>query len=381
MKKKIFIIAAFVGLVLTSCNVNSIAELDEKIQPDEIGIRSLSAQTKSAIDGTAFPLGYDMLISAYRNLGSYAGGDAAANYFEGIHFAYNAGASDLSSNPPVYKWKSTQGAKYWPLDGTLDFLCVASAGYNTAANGIAPSCVWGDASGNVAKKVVLTVPDNSNKFDDLLFGAANGEAPTVAGSGVQFKHAMTSVVFTAHCNVAYSATDNAGITIDGITIDGAKYSGTLTIVNPEAAGSTTEASLAATWSDLGSAVAHLPARVWNAANLGTNASETALSGLNLTATSKAIGSYPFGEAYVIMPEQATVPFTITYTIHNGFDGSYSAADYAAAVEAGTGADYLAAHAQNNQVQYQYTPVAGTWLQGNKYIYSRLKAAPTLRPRW
>jgi len=353
MKKLTAIFAAFAAIVfVASCTIDEVSSLSQETAQEEIGIRTMGQNglTKSAINGTAFPAGYDMLVSAYRNVGSHAGGDAAANYFEGIQFAKDATSGS---------WKSIKGAKYWPLDGTLDFLAVASAGYNTSANGIAPTCVWGESS-NVAKKVVLTVPDNSVKFDDLLYGASNNQSPSAAGCNMVFKHAMTSVVFTAHCNVAYDATNNVGITIDGITIDGAKYSGTLTISNEQAGGNTSGADLSAVWSGLGDQKDHISARVWNTANLGTNAGETVLSGLNLGTTSKAIADHPFGEGYVILPEQATV----TYTVHNGF-----ASDGTTKVD--------------NQMEYQYTPAAGTWLQGNKYIYdlvftlTEIKINPTV----
>lgn len=351
MKKKIFAIAAIAAAILTACNVDSIASLDENAAPEEIGLRVRGMQTKSAINGTAFPIGYDMLVSAYKNLGSHAGEDVAATYFEGIRF----GAVNTTEAPadPVYVWKSEMGAKYWPLDGSLDFLAIACAGLNSSSTGIVPTCVWGDASGNDAAKVVVTVPDNSAKFDDLLFSYLNDEDPSAAGADMTFNHAMTSVVFLAKCNVAYNAGNNAGITINSITIDGAKYSGTLTLLNPEAGGGS--GSFSAAWSGVSTATPassgawdHIAARVWNAANLGTNVSEAALSALNLGTTYKDMASYPFGEAYVVMPEQSAVPFTINYTIHNGLQADGSTPD-------------------DVTLEYQYTP-SGTWEMGKKYVF-------------
>lgn len=353
MKKSVFFFAAVAALVtIASCNKSN-APADDQQMPapkTEISLRTMSA-TKSAIDGTAFPVGYDMYVSAFRNLGSNPGEDAAADYFQDIRFT-----KDNTSGT----WMSAQGAKYYPLDGTLDFLAVASAGYNTAENGIAPTRAWG-ASSNTAKQVVLTVPDNSVKFDDLMYAAANAQALSAAGTAMSFNHAMTSVVFTANCNVAYDAVRNAGITINSITVDQAKYSGTLTISNPAAGGGSGD--LSALWSNLGDQKTHIAARVWNNANLGTNTSETALSGLNLTATSKSIASYPFGEAYVILPPQTAPRFTINYTIHNGFDAD--------------GTTPL-----NNTVQYQAEPT-GNWEMGKKNIYdiqftlTEIKIVPTV----
>ena len=338
-----FFAALAASLFVVSCTLDEVWNLSEgAASRQEIGIRAMGQNdlTKSTISGTAFPQGYDMMVSAYRNLGTTQAGDEddAANYFENIQFTHD----DVVGN-----WKSKVEERYWPLDGTLDFLAVASAGYKKGANGIAPSCVWGDDAGNVAKKVVLTVPDNSAKFDDLLYGASNAQSASAAGSSIAFRHAMASVVFTAHCNVAYNAAKNVGITIDGITIDGAKYGGTLTVSNPAAGGGSGD--LTAAWSSLGSAQTHVSARVWASANTGTNASETALSGLNLGTSSASLSTKPFGEGYVILPQQASVPFTVSYTVHNGFE-----------------ADGTTPH--NDSFQYQYTPAAVVWAMGNKYIY-------------
>lgn len=321
-------------LTLASCqkNLHTVQAPDAQFQ-HEIALKSATGLTKSASNGTSFPVGYDMLVSAYRNVdASVAGEDVAANYFKGIHFAKVAEKT---------VWKE---GKYWPLSGNLDFLCIASAGLNTAGNGIVPTCAWD--SDNVASEVVVTVPDNSVKFDDLLYGAANAQTYVAAGNPVVFKHAMAAVVFTAKSNVAYDNTKNTGITIDKITIDNAKYGGTLTVTNGGAAAGS--GNLTAAWSALGSQKDHIQARVWNTANLGTNSSESALSALNLTATSATLAAKPFGEAYVILPAQPAAKFTVTYTIHNGKDASGSAL--------------------NNQMQYQYTPAAGNWDMAKKYVY-------------
>jgi len=338
MKKFLYLAAvAAATMSLAGCNKDMTPTV-KGLNGPEISIRTVGANsiTKSAMNGTAFPQGYDMLVSAYRNLGPNAGEDVAADYFEGIRFGYD----DTSGS-----WKSEMGVKYYPLDGTLDFLAVASAGINASGTGSVPTAVWGESS-NVAKKVVLTVPDNSAKFDDLMYGASNAEGLSASGTGITFKHAMTSVVFLAKCNVAYNAGTNAGITVDGITIDGAKHSGTLTVSNPSAGGGSGD--LSAAWSSLGDAQTHVAARVWNASNTGILTNESALANLNLGTASKALASYPFGEAYVILPPQAAVPFTVTYTIHNGF--------------ASDGSTPL-----NKQVQYQYIP-SGTWDMGKKNVY-------------
>lgn len=349
MKKYLFI-AAMAALALLSCKKEE--TVINRFSPiNEISVKCVNALTKSAFGGTEFPAGYDMLVSAYRTLdASVKGDDVAADFFEGILFSKNGDV-----------WKA---GKYWPLTGKLDFLCIACAGLNTASNGVEPSCVWGE-SGVVSRKVVVTVPDNGNAFDDILYGAANAQTYSASGNAVAFKHAMSAVVFTAHSNVAYDAASNVGITIDSISVNGAKYSGTLTVSNPAAGGSGAQDTLTAVWSELASTRAYLRARVWDSANTGSNAVEKGLDSLNLTSTSAQITDKPFGDAYVILPEQDAVPFTVYYTIHNGFQ-----ADGVTAL--------------NNHIQYKYTPAENSkWVQSTKNVYdiginlNEITIAPTV----
>lgn len=340
MKKYLFIAAALV-MTLTSCQKETMmgagSATDNLV--NAISLKAANGMTKSAINGTTFPVGYDMLVSAYRNLDtSVAGDDVPGTFFEGIHFA--KGASDAV-------WHAAT-PKYWPLTGNLDFLCIASSGLNTADNGIVPTCVWN--AENAAKEVVVTVPDNSSAFDDILFGRANAQTFVATGNPVVFNHAEAAVVFTAKSNIAYNATNNVGITIDSIAVNGAKYSGTLTVTNPAAGATAVTDSVVAVWSNLGTQKDYVKARVWDSANLGTSVSESVLTGLNLTATSAALATKPFGEGYVILPEQEATPFTVYYTIHNGFKAD--------------GTTKL-----DNNLQYKYSPTSGTkWNQGKKYVY-------------
>lgn len=343
--KKNLLIAALAVFGLASCSQESFVE-NESAPQHEIALTGVSHKTRSAINGTDFPTGYDMLVSAYYNAdGTYKDADAAANFFTGIQFTKDETTS---------VWKDKSSTKYWPLTGKLDFLCIASAGLHTADNGIVPTCVWGENS-NCAKKVIVTVPDNSTKFDDILYGSANAQKYASTGTPITFNHAQAALVFTAKSSVAYNETDNVGITIEKITVNGAKYSGTLTVSNPAAGNST--GTLSATW-DVSSATAKstVEARVWESENLGTNASESAYEMVNLSTTATTVGAdHPFGDAYVLLPAQTMTSFTIHYTLHNGF-----AADGTTKVD-NAGLDY----------KYDCNPNSGTetWDAGKKYVYA------------
>ena len=312
MKKYFILTLAIAGLALVSCQKEKFIENSEA-PANEITLKAATVSTRSAINGTTFPDGYGMLVSAYRNSeeGTTAGeGDTSGDYFEGIKFTKGGSSSTV--------WGGAT-PKYWPLNGKLDFLCIASAGIADNTKGVVPTCEWGVGS-NVAKQVVATVPDNKTMFDDILYGSANAETYDSEGNQVVFKHAECAVVFLAKSTVAYNETTNVGITITDITVNGPKTSGVLTVSNPLAGGGTT-GSLSASWDvSSGDTTTALKAKVWNTSNTG-NATESALTELHLsnayTDASANLDAKHFGDAYVIVPPQDAVSFTISYTLHNG----------------------------------------------------------------
>lgn len=342
MKKLLFSLAVAV-IALASCQKDMDVLNNKGDQMNKISLRAVNGLTKSAIDGTTFPDGYKMRVSAYRNLDAqHSGDDEAENFFTDIRFTKDGTV-----------WKA---GKYWPVSGNLDFLALSCNNLESLTN------VTFDAD-TCARRVALDVPDNSITFDDLLFGSSNAQTYNSDGNPISFKHAMAAVVFTAKSNVPYDADTNVGITIDSIAVNGAKYSGTLTVENPAAAGNS--GTLSATWSALGDSHDYVRARVWNAANLGTNNAETQLTALHLVDTSATIANHPFGDGYVILPEQTNRPFTVYYTLHNGKDNG--------------GANI------NNHIQYKYEPDTGTWEQSKKYIYDiqfkldEITIAPSIAP--
>jgi len=340
--KKRFFFAAVLSAVITLAPSCKKEKVSGPVGPDasrrEIVIRPVNVvSTRSAVSSTGFPSKYDMSVSMYRNADVALSEDGSGNYYEGIQFSNDA--ASLS-------WKSVSGPKYWPQNGTLDFLAVSCAGLRDESKGIVPEIEWGSAD-NVAAGAVLTVQDNSEKFDDLLYGSVNGVDALSQDVDIAFHHAFAAVAFTAKCDVAYDSTRNVGVTIDAITVDGASFGGKLTVDNPAAGGGSGE--LKAVWSDLSDVNQHVAARVWGSANTGDDPAEAALSGLHLGSEACSIATNPFGEAYVLLPEQDAVPFTISYTLHNGF-----AAD--------------GVTPQDNELIYKYYPY-GKWESGRKYFYA------------
>ena len=89
MKRQLCVISAIAGLVgLAACSeIEPVADPDSPQQA--IGIRTIaSVNTKSAIEGTVFPDGYDMKVSSFHNTGAHLGdGEISADYFKNVTFS------------------------------------------------------------------------------------------------------------------------------------------------------------------------------------------------------------------------------------------------------------------------------------------------------
>ena len=355
MKKTLFALAA-VGLMAFAACTNLDTVVDEGAQK-EIGFTSYTSMaTKSAIDGAVgLPSSYAMAVSASWN--PLTSGGSRTDYFQGYLFRENSGV-----------WKGHNGTtwkpKYWPVAGNLDFIAYATAGMLTDANGAATSAVWG-ADGNVAKQVVVTVDpesagdDIAATFEDLVYGKANAQTYVAAGNPMTMNHAGVAVCFAFQSNVPFvddntaepaitNVTDNYGITITGISVNGVKTKGAFTFINGSVAGGSD--ADAASWVTSGSD-ANVAARLYGGSPAVGN--ETVLSNFPIAVTTApSFSDKHFGDAYVLLPVQGAsttygkgTSFTITYTMHNG-----------------TGNDVAG-------LTYTHDCTADNWAMGTKVLYT------------
>lgn len=273
--------------------------------------------TKSATVPGALPAAYGLNVSASWNTGS-----GHNNYFTGIPFTYYGGAWAGGT-------EAAPNRKYMPHSGSLDLLAFGSVGLKTPASGVAPTATWNVS--NVASATSLSVPAMDATFDDVLYGAANSIAYTATSVPLSMNHACCAVVFVfKSADMPYTGANvsaNRGFTVTGVSVDNVKTAGTLSVSNGGAAGGASP--LTATWTTLTGSSHSVPARVF--AGTAGNASEAALSGLNVTRIADAnLATDPFGDAYVIIPVQGTysqatygkgTQITVTYTMHNGTAGN------------------------------------------------------------
>lgn len=287
--------AAFLTL-LASCTELSVVA-DPGADQREIAVTPYSGlMTKSAINSnnTALPDVYDLKISASWNPAS-GSSLSRTNYFSDVQFAKDG------SNP----WKGSP-AQYWPLAGTLDFIAYGCHGLNTAAEGVSTTPTWGD-DGNVAKKVSIVTGDIATKFDDLVYGASNGNTCPSTTVNLSLKHACTALCFTFTSNTS-AATSN--IVVTSIAVNGVHTAGTFTFTNNHAAGGSSDD--AASWGTFTDDAHSVWARVWSSTD-GT-ASEQEVDADHSIAVGSTASTAPFGNAYVLIPAQTPTNFTITYNM-------------------------------------------------------------------
>lgn len=277
--KRFFILAASAMTVIAACNKTEYVYDND--QPQEIGffaVNKAATKTTGAVDGTAFPTDYAMKVAAYVAAGD---GVTAGDYFGGTTFEKNG----------TY-WT---GGKYWPIQGaTINFLAVAPE-----ATGVATTF-----DGDFASKSVTTLTGNETNQYDVMYAAGQGVKTTGTAAPEKvdmiFRHALSWINFT------FKTTTDPVIKINKVTMNGAKYNGTLTVTNAKY--NTTEAQTTA--------------GAWTATS--GNASVVvpgADSGITLV---KDAAAAAFGDGLLVIPGGAT-SFVINYTVT--IDGTAHTYDY------------------------------------------------------
>lgn len=365
MKKLInILLAASLLLMLTACSEHLIVP-DKDAQ--QIGFNPVTnMMTKAPVNGSVLPDDMPLYVSAYFNP-SAGQTDPAGPYFTGVEFV---------KDPSHARWY-TEIPRYWPIGGSLNFLAYATYSNNSTAtpSGIV-SAAWGTP--NNTTSVVLTVGNNHGVRDDLLYGAANNQHFNPNGNPVVFSHANALVVFrlaitdsgdnynsiVADAHSRTNVDKNVGLKIDSIKINNVSYGGTFTVTNDIANGSVTGA-----WSNLTNleAASFVYDTTAGAHKFSPDTLREWRSGVNTYADTKS--TEPFGDAYVVLPQQARTSFTIFYTIHNGLDAN--------------GGELKQSLTYTHECNDPSSPVY--WEKGNKYVYEivftmhKITIAPEVTP--
>ena len=314
MKTKLFLVPV-AALALTACSNDTVVdEVISQNQPREIAFAPLSqVATRAAIDGTTFPTTLDMKVAAYQ---VEATGGTAGVYFDATTFKYQYAGSESNSTANALYWGG-ETAKFWPLTPAyINFLAIANANADNSTG-----VTWGT---DKADQVTIVMSDNSTAQRDLVYAIGNGEV-TQSGNvltfpakvDMEFKHAQAWIDF----KVKASSTAEQAITVNSITLTGAKYVGTYTVTHTNYDAKTGQ-SVAGAWSALGT-VADIAVPNWTAATLSTE-------------------FVTVGYGLMIVPDDAATGDFTSFTINYSYDGK--------------------------TYDYTYTPASRQVEQGKHYIY-------------
>ena len=301
MKKHLYLFAA-AAVALASCSSDdTIAENSSANQQKEIAFSAITQpNTRAAVDGTTFTPN-TMIVTAYDVTNT-------REFFEPTTF------TKASTT-----WK---GGKYWTLSATyINFWA-----YSELQASATPTLTW-DATATTATWA-LVMTDNKTSQKDLMYAIGNGEVTQTANTlsfndgnpvSMTFKHAQAWIRFMVD---AYDATSGGKITLNSITLNGAKYNGTYTITFTNFNDDESQA-VAGAWSSLGS-TADVEVPNWTPATVAYD--------------SEGDGVY-VGDGLLIVPDDnaATTDFT-SFTIDYTLDGNDYTYTYTPATAAAANVD-------------------------------------------
>lgn len=304
--KKSLILFSVAALALVSCAKVT----DQYVGAPENHEIAFQAVTQPATKGAnaildgAFPTDNTMEIACYQSAPS------GSNYFTKMTFAKDGSVWTGGANP-----------QYWPLsEATLNFYAVSGFGVAAADISIEDDLSEATVEYTAAKSYTKnTQSDIMYAFNrgavvqtgnNLTFNGGTEESTSKVS--MVFAHALSQIDFQLKAN---SDVEAAAITINSITLTGAKYTGTLTLT-PSAAVSASTGAVTTTVN-------------W----VGDGAEDRTVPNVPTSLNTTYAPAAPSTACLLIIPNatSAFTSFTINYTVNNHtYDYTYTPASTVAA---------------------------------------------------
>lgn len=335
MKKTVLIVPALLALAAVSCTKSEVLESNS----GEIRFNVVAnSATKAADVYCNNNMPGEFMVYAVSDRKTYIDGDR------------------IVRNGSV--WENQSGVRYWP-ETTVDFYAHVNAGDNFK---------W-DASTAPVIKDFSPAADVANQVD-LLYAVKKGESKKDSPVQLNFRHALSQIVFNAKNTNA-----NLYVEITGVKVANVGRSNTFTypttdtdskFVSHDGTG-TLPSTGAGSWAELTSGDASYEVDFNAVPVVGNN------KPVDLT-TANDSGKEFNSQAMLLLPQTTTawVPSKDSNTPSESNTGSYFLIDCAIWNVAGTEVDKdtdVQLWGEGGNTKELSIPVAFTWEQGKKYIYT------------
>ena len=355
--KKLFFIAAIASVALVSCTKNDFDESPTTDKKIEFAAPVVSPTTKGTLEvWNNYPqaAAYNFAVWAkYFPTGTYTtwAGSDVQTYMEEVPVAF-------ADNT----WAPAQ-AYYWPKNGSLTFIAYSPASKESYAEATDSGITFTnyDVSTTVDKQVDLMFSErayNKKAVDDNEAGSGDtSNDSTVTGDpykGVHlsFKHALSSVAFTAKTAADYSGSTT--ITLNKIELVNV---GSIASFDQNLADANNAPTTAAAWTATTGPVTYV---VDNDDDLAQVLNTTAWWSANKSTTAPAKADGLRDTDFILLPQDLSannVKIKITYTLDN----------------AGAGSEALVQVIEQDLA----TAAVSKWEMGKRYIYNIIVGLDTI----
>ena len=336
-------------IAMASCSQDDVVS----IQQDEIKFSAVANKATRAADVYC----NSNLPESFKVYANHTVGDESSTYIEGDEIT-------LSGTT----WTNSTGKRFWPEEGSLDFYAHVNAGENFT---------W--TSGNGPTITGYTVDTDVTKQNDLMYAVKTGQTKednSAAGVTLNFRHALSQIVFQAK-----NTNENFFVEIEGVTIGNIYSKANFTYPSADTDDNVTDHTQSAT-----SSFADGSQGVWSMSTVATDKKNYSVSFTNvevpgdeevysLTSTNGTDQEFS-DNALLLIPEQNGAAATVAWNPETTpkvaeTDGTYFLIKCkirnVAGEEVADDDVYLwgsAAEAKELAI-----PVSLTWKQGVKYIYT------------
>ena len=194
--KKLFFIAAIAGAALVSCTKNELAPSVTEQQEISFAAPVMSPATKVAEIANHYPTDSQFAVWAHYYEGDYSNFAAGVRYMNEVTVAHNS---------TVKGWKNAT-PYYWPKNGTLTFIAYSPSSVAAYADVDEEGINFTDyvVDTDVAKQTDLLFSERA--YNKVEVDQATSAADPYAGVQINFKHALSSILFKVKAAETYTGT-------------------------------------------------------------------------------------------------------------------------------------------------------------------------------